>query len=254
MINDGDPSGLVATPAEMQSDQDRAKEASNPDELLKTDDEVMAICSDVFNKAPLPLKNLVTRRDWLLILKGLKATTEFDLAPGVKETEEVRNFMAVCGEYGLKFAPSGAGLRRGWDSVYVYNPRILKLQTAYSSMAPKYDGAMRLDDYINQSEQVGYNRDAILGTIYSFPPSAISFYLSQKATGLAMQRQDTAVDEFFGEAFRYSLPAQADVAKRIEQKKEFFFNLSRRQDWNNIVRGEEHKRSNLEWERLNHLS
>ena len=205
----------------------------------------------IFHELPIAYKYFVIKEDWMLVLKGIKASTDLSFFGDTYDEKEFQNLKEAFKETGLIFSEiktregrSNIKLRSG----FVYNPEMLKEQTANSEFAPPYDGKMDIDEYRQQAIEQGYDYNAIAGKIYSFPESAIKDFLQRKQYDKSIDSPQTKSNGSYGnETYLYYGDPKADTVKRERQKKEFFESLYSNPRFRAIVESDDMEKSENEW-------
>ncbi len=196
-------------------EQNSSEELGPIEEFIQ---KVVAVC----DRLPIGIKHLVLHPDVLMVLKGLKAGTNYSFLEDTFQESEFEEFKEGLKSFGVRVSPpvmvdsSSYSRRMG----FIYNPTTLEHETENSTMVPPYHSSDEIDDYLARSIVTGYNQDAVMGKIFSFPESAIKDFLEN----VAGEREVMA---HYNETYTYSPPAKPDILER-EQKKSAFFDVLRK--------------------------
>lgn len=183
--------------------------------------------------------------DFLLMLGGVKAATDFSFLGDTWNEEEFEIFKSVFESQGLKLSKidsrpmaSGDAFRIG----LIFDPVMLEKETANSRFAPPYKLGMDVHEYASAAEKNGYDEGGIWGKIYSFPESAIGNFVDGDKTGLRER-----VPTHNGETYWFFDPPEQDVIEREDKKNKLFDSLNKSAKFQQIVNSVELRESDAEW-------
>lgn len=224
----------------------------------RENEELLSAIENIFHELPIAYKRYATFEDYILVLNGIKPSTDFSFPGGTYDEIEFQKFKKVFEKNGLRFSEIKIetnrryGLRRYG---LIYNPEALKQQTANSKLAPSYNGQMDIDDYIDQSTKKGYHPEAIAGKLFGFPESAIKDFLKRfkfekvfallEYLNLAKINTMTRGEEIY---WFYNKP-ENDVIEHERNKIELFEFLKYNPRFQTIIEGDDLKKSDEEWSR-----
>ncbi len=206
--------------------------------------------SEVFNKLPLAYKRLITFSDWLMVLDGMKAATDYAFLGDTWDENEFRIFKQTLESAGVRVSDVKTQYFKDnipFRSGHIYNAKALASQTAESTIIPPYDGSTTLDEYVSKLQGQGIPDGIIWGKIYSFPESAIQDYLK----GSGHERTDTnRVTLGIGNETYWAYdPVQEDVIARENASIRFLCQIEQNSQMKRIYDSDELKASDAEWSR-----
>lgn len=202
-----------------------------------------ALVHELFNELPLVYKRYLKDSDILMVLGGLKAATDVTFLGDTYSESEFAVFKSVFERYGLRISEldirdtrSGHQFRHG----YLYNPKTLMDETKNSDLCLPYDGEISINQFIAQCKSAGFPIDYIVGKIYSFPESAIKYFVKPKTKIKSIKTGNET----------YVIPdgeLEEDVQKREEKKKKFFQSLKMNDAFLKIMSDKRMSESDAEW-------
>lgn len=217
-------------------------------ESLSSAEQTAVLAEEIFKKLPLAYKRLITFPDWLMVLGGVKAVTDYGFLGNTWDEDEFALFKQVLESTGLRV--SDVQIRYGKENItfrygYIYNTAALAAQTAKTDLAPPYNGQDSIEKYIEAATAKGYDPHGLYGKLYSFPESAIKDFFNRPRR----EQEDDARLEFGlgNETYWVYPPVQKDVLEREELKRKFLSDLENTPQLQTILQGADLQASNQEW-------
>lgn len=210
-------------------------------------EEVAVAVNDIFQRLPIAYKHYAFSPDILLMLGNLKAATDISFLGDTYTETDFEGFKQVFGDHGYrisKFKLSSTKDNTPFRIALIYNPQLLKEQTAKSKYAPPYDGVSDIEEYIDKAVAKNYPVHGVMGKVYSFPESAISDYLGNNP-----YRRGAHKTVHNGETYWSYEPLGLDVQKREAVKQKFFEGLEHSTLFKQAYNHENHALSRLEWKK-----
>ncbi len=206
--------------------------------------------SEIFKKLPLAYKRLIMFADWLMVLDGMKAATDYAFLGNTWDENEFQIFKQTLESAGIKV--SDVHTRYFKDNIpfrsgHIYNPRALAAQTAHSEMIPPFDVSSTFDEYEHMLKESGVPDGIIYGKLYSFPESAIKDYL--KGSGHELTDTNRVGLGQGNESYWAYSPLQDDVIEREKASEIFLSKIEQNPLMKRIYESEELKASDKEWSR-----
>jgi len=224
----------------------RIFDTQSPEITITNEELVAESAARIFEKLPLAYKRFAIFPDVWMVLGGLKAATDNNFLGDTFSDDDFKLMKEVFESEGIvvgepQTVPVLSGNRRVG---YIFNPRVLISQTTNNPYAPQYTFGQDIFEYIKSAIGEKYLPGGILGTIYSFPQSAIADFITSKKEDV---QSETA--EYGNETYWYIPPAKQDVIDREQKKRDFLSKILNNEVINKIMNSEELKNSDKEWDK-----
>lgn len=230
----------------------------NISQELKKDkyEELIQKINKIFDILPLDYKWFIMEDEIIMCLYGLKASIGIYFEGDTYNKDKFNIFKNAFIGTELKLSEikdrqtgnSEGGNLSNFKEAKIYNPKILKEQSDNSEFCPKYDGKMDIYEYEKYAENAGYNKYAVNGKLFSYPESAISYFVERQINP-ELKLKPHSESHAYGESYMYAggVETPKDIVERESAKRAFFTFLKLKRSFQNLQDSDILKQSKDLW-------